>query len=150
MSQGPRWPTGVTGRRVLLECDDTTVQDGVERVLRESGYAVAVCCGPATRIAGRCPLVHEGRCGLVEEADVVVHALDPSRSEHREVLAAIEHERPRTPVVVEVTDGGDRREAELLAPTYRVRYPMSRETLLSAVDAALADATPRDDDWSPK
>jgi CheY-like chemotaxis protein len=132
----PTWPGDTVGPRVLLECEDASIQDGAERALRENGYAVAVCNGPATRSSGLCTLVTDGRCGLIDDADVVVHALDPDRDEHCEVLSAIRQHRPDTPVVVEVSNGADMRDPALLAAMHHVRYPMTRESLLAAVQAA--------------
>jgi CheY-like chemotaxis protein len=139
----PTWPGDTSGPRVLLECEDASIQDGAERALRELGYAVAVCGGPATRNAGRCPLVAEGRCGLVEDADVVVHALDPDRDEHCEVLSAIRQHRPDTPVVVEVSSVAGTQDPAALAARHHVRYPMTRESLLAAVEAARAPTLSR-------
>lgn len=114
----PRWPAGTVGPRVLVECDDAAVQDGVARALREQGYSVAACAGPRGRTAGTCPLVERHRCGLVEGADVVVHALDPTDPAHRAVLASVHEHVPGLPVV----DAAD--------------VPMTREPLLAAVDHA--------------
>jgi len=129
----PTWPDSTVSPKVLLECEDASIQDGAERALRDSGYTVAVCNGPATRNSGRCPLVTDGRCRLVEEADVVVHALDASRDEHCEVLSAMRQHQPDMPIVVEVSTASDTRDSALLATTHHVRYPMTRETLLAAV-----------------
>ena len=128
MSESPI-PSSVSSvRRVLVECDDPAIQDGLERVLRESGYTVSLCGGPASRGSG-CPLVVSGQCGLVEDAHVVVHAPDHTDHSNREVLAALVQSAPDTPIVVEaglVADGesGDAR---------RVWFPMSRAALLDAI-----------------
>ena len=132
----PTWPGDIAGPRVLLECEDASIQDGIERALRAHGYAVAECAGPATRSSGECPLVTDGRCGLVEDADVIVHALDPNRAEHCEVLTAIRLHRPDTPVIVEVSNAPDPRGQALPAPEQQVRYPMTTDHLLAAVLAA--------------
>lgn len=128
MSESPN-PSSISSvRRVLVECDDPTIQDGLERVLRESGYTVSLCGGPASRGSG-CPLVISGQCGLVDDAQVVVHALDHTDHSNREVLAALVQNAPDTPIVVEtglIAEGesGDVR---------RVRFPMSRAALLDAI-----------------
>jgi hypothetical protein len=124
-----------SGTRVLVECEDPTIQDGVARVLREGGYAVTQCGGPASRVAGACPLVARGHCALIEDADVVVHALDPAEGEHRLILHAIRQRVPETPVVVEVAHEYERRHADLLAGCEPVRFPMTRQGLLDAVAA---------------
>jgi hypothetical protein len=128
MSQGLMSQSATALPRVLVECDDPTIQDGLERVLRESGYAVSICAGPASRSSG-CPLVLSGQCGLVEDAEVVVHTLDPVDPSNREVLAALARHSSDTPVVIEAhliaeDQSGDVR---------RVRFPMSRATLIGAV-----------------
>jgi hypothetical protein len=130
----PRWPDSAGSPRALVECQDAAVQDGLARALRESGYSVATCGGPETRASHTCPLVTEGRCGLVEDADVVVHALDSAAETHRTVLYAIRDRVPDTPVVVEVT-AADRDDARA-AGYETVRYPVSRQALLDALVAA--------------
>jgi len=128
MSDSPNPSSAPAVRRVLVECDDSTIQDGLERVLRESGYEVSLCAGPGSRSSG-CPLVVSGQCGLVEDAQVVVHALDHTDSSNREVLAALMRSAPDTPIVVEAglvaeDNSGDVR---------RVRFPISRAALLDAI-----------------
>jgi hypothetical protein len=120
--------SGASDRRVLLECEDPAVQDGLERVLRESGYAVSVCAGPASRRSG-CPLVEAGRCGLVDGADLIVHALDPGDVANRAVVSALVRDHPDIPIVVEANLTGD----EVPGTTTRVRFPMSRAALLDAL-----------------
>jgi len=128
LSDSPTTSGVSTRRRVLVECDDPTIQDGLARVLDESGYEVSVCAGPASRTAG-CPLVAGGHCGLVENAQVVVHALDPAVLPNREVLAALGVGCPDTPIIVEAGfASGDE------PPNVRrVRFPVSRAALLDAV-----------------
>jgi len=128
MSESPDHFSAPAVSRVLVECDDPAIQDGLERVLRESGYEVSLCAGPASRSSG-CPLVVSGQCGLVEDAQVVVHALDHTDRSNRDVLAALVRSAPDTPIVVEAglvaeDEPGDAR---------RVRFPMSRGALLDAI-----------------
>jgi len=132
----PRWPENADGPRALVECEDAVVQDGLARVLRESGYAVATCGGPQTRASHTCPLVTEGHCGLVEDADVVVHALDAADADDRTILYAIRERVPETPVVVEVPLSATGRDDALLAGYETVRYPVTRQALLDALEAA--------------
>lgn len=106
------WPQATRGVRVLVECEDPSVQDGLQRALRDAGYAVAGCEGPAARSSGRCPLVDDGRCGLVADADVVVQAFDRQRADLADVLPAIRARVPQVPVVLErhprtACDGSD-------------------------------------------
>lgn len=139
----PRWPRNRAGPRALVECDDPAVQDGLVRALREEGYDVAACAGPHARGSGVCPLVERGECGLVADADVVVHVLDGADERHRAVLAAV-RDSANTPVVVEVTTAGG--DDVAFAGCQRVPYPITRTTLLAAVDRALGrEGLPADD-----
>jgi ActR/RegA family two-component response regulator len=115
-------------RRVLLECDDPTIQDGLERVLRESGYAVSIRAGPVALGAG-CTLVESGRCGRVDAAQIVVHALDPTDDSNREVLAALVQRHPDTAIVVETNLAAD----DELGNVRQVPFPMSRTAVLDAI-----------------
>lgn len=132
-----RWPHGTSGPRALVECENPAIQDGLTRVLREHGYTVAVCEGPQARAARTCSLVVDGACGLVDGADVVVHALDATESAHQTILSSIREHVPETPVVVEVgpTDV-DAQSADVVAGCEQVRYPIDRQALIDAVDRA--------------
>lgn len=130
----PRWPRGTTGLRALVECDDPAVQDGLVRVLHEQGYAVATCAGPRSRGSSQCPLVVEGACGLVEGADVVVHALDASDPAHREVLAEVSRRAPGAAVVAEAPPSAAAATAD--AGCEWVRYPITRGGLVDALERA--------------
>jgi hypothetical protein len=140
MSGSSEVPGVSVGRRVLVECDEPTIQDGMERVLRERGYAVAVCAGPTSRNSGRCPLVVEGHCGLVEDAHVVLHALDPADSANRDVLAALVGSCPGTPIVIELSDATDDMIDLGSGEVRQVRFPMDRATLVDAVERAASGA----------
>ena len=76
-------------RNVLVECDDPMLHDGITRILHEAGYGITSCAGPSSRSSGTCPLVTDGRCALVDHADLIVHALDQTDTAHRDVLAAL-------------------------------------------------------------
>ncbi len=128
MEKGPDPSSAPTVRRVLVECDDPTIQDGLERTLRDSGYQVSVCAGPASRSSG-CPLVVSGQCGLVEDAQVVVHALDQGDHSNLEVLAALLRDAPDTPVVIEAGLAGEGESGDVR----RVQFPISRASLLEAI-----------------
>ena len=132
----PMWPRETTGLRVLVECEDRAVQDGVERALRTAGYVTAACAGPASRHSGECPLVVDGRCGLVEDADVVVHAFDPDRADLAQVLAAIRDHFPDKPVIVEVSTGTDVRDRDVVATCHTLRFPLTAGSLVEIVRSA--------------
>ncbi len=74
-------------------------------------------------------MVLSGQCGLVEDAHVVVHALDPGGSSHRDVLAALLQSGSDTPIVLEA----DLASGESSTAVRRVRFPMTRQALLAAV-----------------
>lgn len=135
MNEDIRSP-GRTHRRVLLECDDLAIQDGLERVLHESGYDVSVCAGPASRRAG-CALVETGRCGLVDDAEIVVHALAAGEYANREVLTSLVHDHPETPIVLEASLVS----GEAPGNVRRVNFPMSRTALLAAIGHEADGAT---------
>lgn len=118
-------------RRVVLECDDAVLQDGLQRVLVEHGFEVSVCGGPSTHSTG-CPLLESGRCGLIDDAGLVVHALDPSDSTNRSLLTTLLQAHPETSVVIE-TDLHSDDEPDNVR---KVRFPMSRASLLAAIDQA--------------
>ncbi len=128
MSESPNLSNAPAVPLVLVECDDPMIQDGLERVLRESGYVVSLCAGPASRSFG-CPVVVSGQCGLVEDAQVVVHALDHADSSNRKVLAALVQSSPDTPIVVEAGLVAEDQSGDVR----RVRFPISRAALLDAI-----------------
>jgi len=132
----PRWPAEARGRRVLLECDDPELQDGLHRVLSEDGYAVALCAGPGSRHSGVCPLVIDGHCGLVEEAHVIVHALDAADPAHRDVLSAVVKACPGTPVVVEARTARAHEIDPTSGEVRLVEFALDRNALMSAVERA--------------
>jgi hypothetical protein len=104
------------------------IQDGLARVLRESGYEVSLCAGPESRSSG-CPLVVSGQCALVEDAQVVVHALDQADGSNRDVLAALMRSAPETPIIVEAGLVAEEQSGKVR----RVRFPMSRAALVDAI-----------------
>jgi uncharacterized protein (DUF433 family) len=83
---------------------------------------------------GACPLLTDGHCGLVEDAHVIVHALDPANATHREVLAAVVETCPGTPVVVDTRTAHDH-EIDLTRGDIRlVDYPLSRNGIIEAIE----------------
>lgn len=127
--------------RVLLETTDGAINWAAARALHRHGYAVATCRGPNALGRRGCPLVHTGRCELMEQADVVVHALDPDDPEHAEVLEATKVRHPETPLVVEMTRRQAEEHAELLHGCRHLRYPMTRQSLLRSVAQVLGTDT---------
>lgn len=137
-NDGARAWRGDSHARVLVEHRDGAVQRVAERVLREGGYDVAVCGGPTAFRRACCPVVTTGRCAVAEEVDVIVHALNPDYPLNASVLQALKDRYPETPIVVEVPDPAAERHAELLAGCHALRSPMTRASLLQAVDEALS------------
>lgn len=80
---------GVWGRRVT------------EETLRDAGYDVVGCGGPAELPDRQCPLVESGECPLVRDANVVVLNLAWEKAWARSVLQALRERHPSTPVVAE-------------------------------------------------
>lgn len=128
----PRWPEGTGGPRALVECEDPAIQDGLTRVLAERGYQVASCSGPQARAAHECPLVEHGECGLVHDADVVVHALDASDPGNRAILSSIREWSPDVPVIVEVS-AHTSHPTEVAEGCEPVAYPMTGASVVDAV-----------------
>jgi len=139
----PMWPRETMGFRVLVECEDPTVQDGLERALRSAGHATAACAGPASRHSGQCPLVVNGRCGLVEDADVVVHAFDPDRTDLAQVLHAIRDRCPNTPVIVEESPRTDARAMNTVPACHTLRYPTTAGAVVDTVHTITNFGNPR-------
>lgn len=134
MSDSANPASGPSAPRVLLECENPTIQDGLERVLHENGFVVSVCAGPSSRSSG-CALLEHGRCGLVDDAQIVVHALDPTDPSNREVLATLMQGHAHASIVVEA----DLVTGDEPGNVRRVRFPMSRGALLDAVRHAAVE-----------
>jgi hypothetical protein len=81
----PGWtPDDEQRTSVLLEVHDPAEADSYWRFLGRHGYDVSWCPGPTA--TSSCVLVEEGRCPLLDEADVVVTALKPDDPHARPVL----------------------------------------------------------------
>jgi len=151
------WPARSGRARVLIEHPDRAALWAEEQIMRDAGYDVAVCSGPiepferersfSVRLrtfsdeeapSGEkpeaCPLLVNGRCSLVEEADVVISTTDLPHS--RGILAALS--RKRTPALVvessnSILEHGDDR----IGRTTVVGVPVTESRLLEAVSEAL-------------
>jgi len=121
----------------LIENSDMGVGFAAEHVLQDAGFEVAVCGGPDRLPHHECPLVDEGRCSLAENADAVVHSLNPDRPDHAAVLRALQDRLPGVPVVVEVPAPSMVRHEELLAGCTVLPAPATRTSLVDAVRAVL-------------
>ena len=132
------WGERGTAPRVVVENPDFGVGFAVERVLESAGCEVAVCGGPDELIGHACPLVFSESCDLVSGADLVVHSLNLDRPEHVEVLRALRSRHPDTPVIVEVPGPTAARHEGLLDGCVVVPFPVTRASLLDALETALA------------
>ena len=74
------WPW-VGQPRVLIEHPDESAGLALASILRQAGYAVAVCPGPEQ--SEHCPLTGPEGCAVAHGADVVVSSLGLERPEAR-------------------------------------------------------------------
>lgn len=95
-------PRGAHRIRLLIE-DPSATSFGDFARFRAYGFEVAVCAGPEF---GGCPLVRGEPCPLVEDADVVLWALDLDDPRSRAVLRTLRSTHPETPVVVRLPEHG--------------------------------------------
>jgi hypothetical protein len=90
-------PDGEPKLRVLVEASDPAEADAYWHFLGRHGYAVSWCPGPTA--SHSCTLVTDGRCTLVEEADVVVTALAPNDPYARPVLEHLHDQDCMKPMI---------------------------------------------------
>lgn len=123
---------------VVVEIAGPGMGAAVVRMLRAEGYQAAACGGPASLPTGQCPLVAGRSCPLVEQADVVVHALGLHDPEGRAVFEA-ERRRSldRPDVVVTGVPGSGSDLGAHRGSAVVVDGPLTRESLLEAVESAL-------------
>lgn len=121
------------GPRVLVEHPDADAAADVVAALRRSGFAVAVCPGPAD--GGLCPLATEDGCAAAEGADVVVSALGLGTPETRAALSALRRRLPETPLLVTATAAEAERWPELVYGAALVDPSAPAEQVLDGVRA---------------
>jgi DNA-binding NtrC family response regulator len=122
--------------RVLIEHHDSSIGVAVGNLLTAEGYAISHCRGPEAR-AGKCPLVEDGVCERAEEADIVFFGLELADADDREVLRSLRTHFAGTPVIVEIPVSRIPLYEGELDGCVVVPQPLTRETLLQAVDQAL-------------
>jgi len=122
--------------RVLIEHADESVGMRLAADLRQAGYAVAVCPGPAQ--SARCPLAGDEGCEVAHGADVIVSSLGLGTPQSREVLEALRARCAGTPLVVEVAAAEQDEWADLLRGCEVVVSPVSPDALVAAVRGVLA------------
>jgi DNA-binding response OmpR family regulator len=126
------WP----GRpRVLIEHPHEGAGELLAARLRDAGYGVAVCPGPAEE--ERCPLSGPEGCAVAHGADVVVSCLGLERSESREVVRALRARCAEVPLVVAVASEEEEAWPELLDGCELVHAPVASDELIAAVGRAL-------------
>lgn len=91
------WPPLDHRPRVLVEVAGGRWSG--ENAAHQAGVNVVLCSGPSRRRGG-CPALNRQRCPLVDDADVIVVALDPDTPEGTELIAHHLERSPDTPVVV--------------------------------------------------
>lgn len=104
--------------------------------LRQAGYGVAVCPGPAE--SERCPLAGDDGCEAAHGADVIVAGLGLSKPQSREVLEALRTRCAGTPLVVEVSPEEKEEWSDLLQGCEVVVSPVTPDELVAAVRGVLA------------
>ncbi len=131
------WPEQSGKPRVLIENPDGAELWAHADVLREAGYDVAMCGGPAVQTEDHdrtvCPLVTEGRCPLVEGADVVVSTTRLIDS--REILATLSA-RSAPVLVVEGTSSDLKRDGDVIGDSLEIPLPVLPQQLVAAVERA--------------
>jgi hypothetical protein len=134
------WPSRAGRARVLIEHPDPAALWAEAEAMRDAGYDVAVCTGPTktferSRLKQACPLLVNGHCSLVEQADVVVTTTDLGES--RSVLAALS-ERRTPPLVIESSKSVLDRGGYEIGDATIIEVPVTEETLLAAVSEVLS------------
>ncbi len=126
--------------RVLLEIPNGADAWTLWRLLAEAGYAAAWCPGPDRSRDRCCPLVTEGCCPLMDDADVVISALGPPVEPWRAVLKSQGLHYPGKPVVVGASAGDAVRLGPLPIGCRSLHAPLSGGPVLRVLESALAAA----------
>ncbi len=132
----PIWSRHDTGPRVLVETTCFVKRDVLATILTRNGYSVRTCGGPEASDE-RCPLADHEECTRVAGADVIVHSMRHSDPRNREVLLEIQRRYPDVPLVVEVPKPIVAKYPGDFEACRVVPQPITRSTLLEAVDEVL-------------
>lgn len=122
---------------MLIEHHDSSIGVAVSNLLAAEDYDVSTCGGPNDHRGHQCPLTSGADCPRAEDADVVFFGLDISDEDDREVLRAWRSRHADIPVIVEMPKARIALYAEELEGCVAIPQPMTRETLLAAVDRVL-------------
>ena len=128
----PRLTPGDASRpRVLVEVKDPAEADSYWRFLGRHGYDVSWCPGPSA--TSSCVLVEEGHCPLVEQADIVLTALNPDDVHAKPVLEHLHEPDCMKPIIAV----GRRTRWNEFLDRFKVLEPVRvRRDLLPALDVA--------------
>lgn len=124
------------GPRVLFESPDGAEAHATWKLLRRHGYRVTWCPGPRGGFSPECALSTTGHCDLVDEADVVVSALDLRDPASQEVVRGLNVAASRTPVVVVASRATAQRWADELPECTVLSGPLSSKVLRRSVSLA--------------
>lgn len=139
------WRSAGDRPRVLIEHHDSSIAVAVGNLLTEEGYEVSTCGGPDDHRDHQCPLATGSDCPRADEADVVFFGLDISDEIDREVLRAWRSRHEDIPVIVEMPKSRIPLYRDELEGCQALPRPMTRDTLLDAVERALAGTRPGPD-----
>ena len=126
--------------RGLIEHHDWAMGSAVGNLLVAEGFEVSNCGGPNDHRGHQCPLSNGGDCDRVFEADVIFFGLDITDEDDRKVLRALRAKHENAPIIVEMAASRVSLYTEELEGCLTIAQPMTRETLLDAVEKALAGA----------
>lgn len=122
---------------MLIEHHDSSIGVAVGNLLAAEGYEVSTCGGPSDHRDHQCPLATGTDCPRADEADVVFFGLNITDELDREVLRAWRSRHEDIPVIVEIPRSRIPLYKDELEGCLTVAQPMTRETLLDAVQRAL-------------
>jgi len=120
--------------RVLIEDDRPALAVSDFSLFERAGLHVGFCSGPGRRPAD-CPLLHGQACPALEQADAVLHGLDPDLG----VAAAIRRRHPGLPVVVQQRRRRDGSLTAVPQGCLPLAYPCSVKGQIEALWRAILD-----------
>ena len=135
------WDGPAFGPRVLVEEDDSSLRSAMVGALQDAGFQTAECRGPGGANGERtCPLTVGGECAAVDQAAAVLQVFVPSDVALNEVRGAIHRHSPDTPIAVLSPPQAARRHTDLLVHATVCTAPLSRDGVVTAVEATVLDA----------
>jgi hypothetical protein len=125
----PRWSTGYSGARVLIEHEDPVIRAELAEGLRERGYDPLTCGGPGEQ--DWCPLLGQEPCPAAAQADVVITGLVRDRSGRRIAHTILDNYPGHRLIVDAPPETLDELDPELRA---RAVHPLTVERVVAALD----------------